>query len=235
MRQFTPAGKLLTTLGTMNTPSDTGYDGKDSINIPRPGGPFNRPTNVAVGPNGDLYISDGYGNCRVHRFSPTGQLKRSWGVPGKAPGQFHLPHGIAAAADGRIFVCDRENDRIQIFSPDGEYLTEWTDTQRPTHIVFDGQGRAYVSELWWHKGQTSQRHGPITEARYGRVSVFDKDGRLLTRWGTPDATAAGSFAAPHGIAVDSRGDIYVSEVTHTFAISRGLPGSHTFQKFALKS
>jgi DNA-binding beta-propeller fold protein YncE len=102
------------TLGTMNTTSDTGYDGKDYMTITRPGGPFNRPTNIAVGPRGDLYISDGYGNCRVHRFSTTGELKQSWGVPGIGPGQFHLPHGIATAADGRVFVCDRENDRIQI-------------------------------------------------------------------------------------------------------------------------
>src|SRR5439155_498301 len=85
--------------------------------------------------------------CRGdHQFSPSGTLKRSWGVAGKGPGQFHLPHGIAVAADGRVFVCDRENDRIQIFSPDGEYLAEWTDTQRPTHLVFDTQGRAHVSE-----------------------------------------------------------------------------------------
>ena len=237
VRKFTPNGKLLMTLGTMNKPSDTGYDGKDSINIPRAAGPFNRPTNLAVGPKGDLYVSDGYGNCRVHRFSPSGELKQSWGVSGKGPGEFHLPHGIAAAADGRIFVCDRENDRIQIFSPDGEYLAEWTDTQRPTHLVFDAQGRAYVSELWWHRGQTSQRHGPISEPRYGRVSVFDKDGRVLARWGTPDACAAGSFAAPHGLAVDSRGDIYVSEVTWTFAVSRGLAPDtcHTFQKFKLRA
>jgi sugar lactone lactonase YvrE len=224
------------TLGTMNTPSDTGYDGKDSLTIARPAGPFNRPTNLAVGPKGDLYVSDGYGNCRVHQFSPTGELRRSWGVPGTGPGQFHLPHGIAAAADGRIFVCDRENDRIQIFSPDGEYLGAWTDTQRPTHLVFDGEGRAYVSELWWHKGQTSQRHGPIQEARYGRVSVYDPAGRVLARWGSAEACAPGSFAAPHGLAVDSRGDIYVSEVTWTFAVSRGhvAAGCHTFQKFALK-
>jgi DNA-binding beta-propeller fold protein YncE len=154
-------------------------------------------------------------------------------VPGSGPGQFYLPHGIACAADGRVFVCDRENDRIQIFSPDGEYLTEWTDTQRPTHLVFDGQGRAYVSELWWHAGQTSRRHGAITEPRYGRVSVYDRDGKVLARWGTPDACAPGSFAAPHGIAVDSRGDIYVAEVTWTFAVSRGHApaGCHTFQKF----
>ena len=237
VRQFTPTGKLLLTLGTLNTPSDTGYDGKDSINIPRAAGPFNRPTNLAVGPKGDLYVSDGYGNCRVHQFSPSGTLKRSWGVSGKGPGQFHLPHGIAVAADGRVFVCDRENDRVQIFSPDGEYLAEWTDTQRPTHLVFDAQGRAYVSELWWHQGQTSQRHGPIHTARCGRVSVYDGAGRVLTRWGGADACAPGSFAAPHGLAVDSRGDVYVSEVTWTFAVSRGLApaGCHTFQKFALKT
>src|SRR6185295_18821931 len=154
----------------LNTPSDTGDDGKVSINIPRAAGPFNRPTNISARPPAYLHVSDDHGNCRVHQFSPTGTLKRSWGVSGTGPGQFHLPHGIAVAADGRVFVCDRENDRIQIFSPDGEYLSEWTDTQRPTHIVFDGQGRAYVSELWWHKGQTSQRHGAISDPRFGRVS-----------------------------------------------------------------
>jgi len=112
VRKFTPSGKLLMTLGTMNTPSDTGYDGKDSVHIPRPAGPFNRPTNLAVGPKGDLYVSDGYGNCRVHQFSPSGELKRSWGTSGKGPGQFHLPHGIAVAADGRVFVCDRDRKSV---------------------------------------------------------------------------------------------------------------------------
>jgi DNA-binding beta-propeller fold protein YncE len=236
VRRFTPGGKLLLTLGTMDTPSDTGYDGKDTRTALRPAGPFNRPTNLAVGPRGDLYVSDGYGNCRVHRFSPAGALLRSWGTAGQGPGQFFLPHGIAAAADGRVFVCDRENDRIQIFDPDGEYLAEWTDTQRPTHLVFDAAGRAYVSELWWHRGQVSGRHGAIDAPRPGRISVFDRDGRLLARWGGPDACAPGSFAAPHGLAVDSRGDVYVSEVTWTFAVSRGLvpEGCHTFQKFALR-
>jgi DNA-binding beta-propeller fold protein YncE len=221
----------------MNTPSDTGYNGKDLMTITRGAGPFNRPTNIAVGPRGDLYVSDGYGNCRVHQFSSSGQLKRSWGAPGRGPGEFYLPHGIAVADDGRVFVCDRESDRIQIFSPDGEYLSEWTDTQRPTHIVFDAQGRAYVSELWWHPGDTSQSLGPITQARYARVSVYDPDGHVLARWGTPDATATGSFAAPHGIAVDSKCAIYVSEVTWTFAVSRGRAPEdcHTFQKFALTS
>ena len=237
IRKFTPSGKLLLTLGTMNTPSDTGYDGKDTRTVTRAGAPFNRPTNIAVSPKGDLYVSDGYGNCRVHQFSAAGALKRSWGVPGSGPGEFFLPHGIAVADDGRVFVCDRENDRIQIFSPDGEYLSEWTDTRRPTHLVFDGQGRAYVSELWWQPGQTSGRYGPAGETRSGRVSVYDREGRVLARWGGPDPAAAGSFAAPHGLAVDSGHDVYVSEVTWTFAGSRGhVPAScHTFQKFALKS
>jgi sugar lactone lactonase YvrE len=237
VRKFTPEGKLLLTLGTMNTPSDTGYDGKNTATATRPGGPFNRPTNIAVGPRGDLYVSDGYGNCRVHQFSPSGELKRSWGTAGQGPGQFFLPHGIAVHPDGRVFVCDRENDRIQIFSPDGEYLAEWTDTRRPTHLVFDARNRAYVSELWWQPGQTSRRYGPATTVGSGRVSVYDGEGRVIARWGGDDATAPGSFAAPHGIAVDSADDVYVSEVTWTFAASRNYvpEGTHTFQKFSLKS
>jgi len=239
VRKFSPSGKLLMTLGTMNTPSDTGYDGKDTKTATKPAGPFNRPTNIAIGPKGDLYVSDGYGNCRVHQFSANGDLKRSWGVAGQGPGEFFLPHGISVHKDGRVFVCDRENDRIQIFSPDGEYLSEWTDTRRPTHLVFDGEGRAYVSELWWQPGQTSRRYGPAGDnptIKSGRVSVHDGDGRVLARWGGADAAANGNFAAPHGLAVDSRRDVYVSEVTWTFAVSRGhVPeGTHAFQKFALK-
>src|SRR5258705_76515 len=89
IRKFTPNGKLLMTLGTMNTPSDTGYDGTDPRTVSRPGPPFNRPTNIAVGPTGDLYVSAGYGNCRVHQFGRTGDLTRSWGTPGQGPG---VPH-----------------------------------------------------------------------------------------------------------------------------------------------
>ena len=137
-------------------------------------------------------MSDGYGNCRVHQFGPNGELKRSWGTPGQGPGEFFLPHGISVHADGRVFVCDRENDRIQIFSPDGEYLSEWTDTRRPTHLVFDGQGRAYVSELWWQPGQTSGRYGPAGDTRSGRASVYDGEGRVLARWVVPIPSPRGA-------------------------------------------
>jgi DNA-binding beta-propeller fold protein YncE len=230
--QFTPTGELLRTIGTPGAAADTGYDG--TMASIRGGPPFNKPTNLAVAPGGDLYISDGYGNCKIHRFSPTGELIQSWGEPGTGPGQFHLPHGIGVAADGRVLVADRENDRIQVFSPEGRFLEQWTDVQRPTNIRFDREGRVYVSELWWRVGQRSETHGEITEDRPGRVSIFDAEGRLLTRWGSPDRCAPGQFIAPHDIAVDSRGDLYVAEVTHTFAGSAGLvpADAHTFQKFS---
>lgn len=230
--RFTPTGELLTTIGTRGVAAETGYDG--TMGSIRGGPPFNRPTNLAVAPDGDLYISDGYGNCKVHRFSAASALIQSWGEPGTGPGQFNLPHGIGVASDGRVLVADRENDRIQIFTPDGRFLEQWTDVQRPTNIRFDREGRIYVSELWWRVGQRSQVHGEITDDRPGRVSVFDPEGGLLARWGGLDRCAPGNFIAPHDICVDSRGDLYVAEVTHTFAGRAGLvpPDSHTFQKFS---
>ncbi|HZW31283.1 MAG TPA: peptidyl-alpha-hydroxyglycine alpha-amidating lyase family protein [Isosphaeraceae bacterium] len=233
VRKFTPDGRLLLTLGTSGVPSETGYDGQSLDSIQRGGPPFNRPTNLAVAPSGDLYVTDGYGNCRVHQFSADGTLIRSWGEPGSGPGQFHLPHGIAVAPDGRVFVADRENDRIQIFSPDGEFLDEWTDVQRPTQICIDREGLVHVSELWWRPGQRSYRHGIIPDDRPGRVSVFDLNGVLLARWGGPDRCAPGNFCAPHGLCVDSQGSLYVAEVTYTFAGRAGLvpPDCHTLQKF----
>src|SRR5436309_1949925 len=83
-------------------------------------------------PDGDLSVTAGYGNARDHRFSAEGRLLRSWGEPGAGPGQFNLPHGIAVLADGRVLVADRENDRIQLFDPEGKYLDQWTQVQRPT-------------------------------------------------------------------------------------------------------
>jgi sugar lactone lactonase YvrE len=235
--KFSPVGELLLTIGTegvgqKGAAAKTGYDGTlESIT----GGPhFNRPTNVAVAPNGDLYVSDGYGNCKVHRFSATGEHVQSWGEPGTGAGQFYLVHGVAVASDGRVFVADRENDRIQIYTADGQFVEQWTDVQRPTNLDFDAEGRVYVSELGWRLGDKSQVHGAVTVDRPGRVSVFDPSGKVLARWGGPDRTAAGNLIASHDICVDSHGDVYVAEVTETFAVGPGVvpPGSHTFQKFA---
>jgi DNA-binding beta-propeller fold protein YncE len=244
VRKFTREGELLMTLGTSGRPSETGYDGKDHGSVQRAAGPFNRPTNVAIAANGDLYVSDGYGNARVHRFSSKGELIRSWGQPGSGPGEFRVPHGIAIHADGRVFVCDRENDRVQIFSPEGEFLSEWTTVRRPTQIVFDGHGRAIVGELTWRAGQTSFRLGPIKKTLPSRVAMLDTNGTVLARlgdegpydetWGAADPCRPGNFCAPHDLALDPEtGDLYVAEVTYTIGVSKNLvPATcHTIQKF----
>ncbi len=235
VRKFTPDGKQLMMLGTPGVATDTGYVKEKGISsITRGGPPFNRPTGIACAPNGDLYVSDGYGNARIHRFSTDGTLIQSWGEPGTGPGQFNLPHDIWVAPDERVFVADRENDRIQIFSLTGEFLEQWTHVQRPTGLCIR-DGLIYVSELWWIPGSTSLRRGKIEKDEPGRVTVMDMSGKVLARFGHEgERTAPGNFIAPHGICADSRGDIYVSEVTHTFGASRGhIPvGCHTFQKFA---
>jgi DNA-binding beta-propeller fold protein YncE len=233
VRRFTPDGELQLVLGTRGRPSDTGYDGAAYATIARAGPPFNRPTNLAVAPGGDVYVTDGYGNARVHQFHPDGTLVRSWGAPGGGPGEFRIPHGICVLADGEVLVADRENDRIQRFDPEGRYLGEWLDIQRPTHLVVGPDGLIYVAELWWRAGQRSHRFGEITTDRYGRVSALRRDGTVVARWGGGAPGTPGAFTAPHGIAVDSHGDVYVAEVTQTFGVAPGLVapgGAPTLQK-----
>jgi sugar lactone lactonase YvrE len=227
----------LWTLGTLNQPSDTGYspEGRSNLlSIKRGGGPFNRPTRLAVAPNGDLYVSDGYGNARVHRFSADRQLIQSWGEPGSEPGQFNLPHSVWVHTDGRVFVCDRENDRVQIFSLSGELLTIWTNVTRPGDLWIDKDDHVFVGEMAWNTDETHLDGRPFAESRLPQMSVRDLNGNLLTHWGGDDPCAPGGFASPHGICIDSRGDLYVGEVTHT-ALSRGgrwSPACHSLQKFA---
>ena len=237
VRKFTPAGKQLMIIGNPGEASDTGYDIKKGLtSITHGGPPFNRPTNVAVAPNGDLYVCDGYGNARVHRFTADGELIQSWGEPGTGPGQFYLPHGICVADNGQVLVTDRENDRIQFFSPDGEFLDEWKHVQRPTDVFIDREGLVYVSSLWWIVGQKSFVNGPIRHDLPGHISVFDPAGNLLLRWISADRCAPGNFLAPHALTVDSKGDLYVGEVVYSFGVTKGVapPDCHTFQKFARK-
>ena len=247
VRKFTPDGKLLLTLGTPGAKSDTGYNTSQrpakihhNETVARGAGPFNSCTNVALAPNGEIYVSDGYGNARVHRFSSEGKLLQSWGSPGSAGGEFHLPHGIGVTADGRVVVCDRENDRLQFFDLGGRYLYEWNDVQRPCAIAEGRDGLLYVAELWRpvEPGQGSFVHGYAKEDKPGRVSVYDSSGGVVARWGasTTDRCAAGNFIAPHGICLDSRGDLYVAEVTGTYGVRAKRTGpecaGHQIQKFS---
>lgn len=235
VRAFTPEGRLLWTLGTPGTPSDTGATSLDYRTIRRVGPPFHYPTNLAVAPGGDLYISDGYGNARVHHFAPDGRLVRSWGEPGEGPGQFHLPHGIAVDADGTVFVADRENSRLQLFSPAGDFRGEWADVARPCEVFLDRErGRVYVAELGFRAGRWPGT-GPAPDGTTGgRVSVFDRSGRLLSRFGGgDDPCAPGDFFAPHDLWVDPTGAVYVAEVAVSGGGNLGLVSMscHTLQKF----
>jgi DNA-binding beta-propeller fold protein YncE len=177
-------GKPLMTMGVWDAPSDTGGARPDGT-MWKAAGPFNRCTDIALAPNGDLFVSDGYANSRVHKFSPEGRLLHSWGRPGKrGPGEFHIPHGIWVHWDGRVMVCDRENNRIQLFTGDGEYLGMWTDLARPCDIYVDHDGIAYVVEL------------------DAFMTILNMDGEVLAK---VDIGGAGG----HAVWADSHGDLYI--------------------------
>jgi len=237
VRGFTLDGQLLWTLGTLNQPSDTGYSPEGRANlksIKRGAGPFNRPTRLAVAPDGEMYVADGYGNARIHRYSKERELIQSWGEPGTGPGEFNLPHSVWVHSDNRVYVCDRENDRVQIFSRSGELLETWTGLARPGDLWIDAANHVFVGEMAWFLEETHLDGRPYAESRSAQMSVRDLSGKQLVRWGGDDPCAAASFASPHGLCLDSQGNIYVGEVTHT-ALSRSgryHSGCHSLQKFA---
>jgi DNA-binding beta-propeller fold protein YncE len=191
LRKCTTDGRVLQTWGTPGLPG-------------APGAPFNRPTWAMTGPSGALYVTDGYGQSRVHKFAPSGELLLSWGEPGSDPGQFNLPHAVWIDRNERVFVVDRENHRIQVFDSDGGYLSEWNGFERPQGIFVDADDIVYIAE-----------------AR-PRISILTLEGVVLSEWGEA-GDAPGQFKQfPHALWVDSHGDLYVGEVI----------GHRLFQKFA---
>ena len=225
VRKFTRSGELVDVLGS-GKPSDTGADWsipdfKTRIaSIARGGPPFNHPTKLAVAPNGDLYVADGYANARVHHFSPAGELLHSWGEPGTGPGEFHVPHSLLVTPEERLLVADRENDRVQVFALDGRFLEMWTDVRRPSAIAVDGAGFLYVSEMASPIGHESWVHGRVSSPLPARLSILDARGRVQGRFahgGHP--CERGNLLTPHGLAIDSAGCVYVAEVTRTSLLS----------------
>jgi DNA-binding beta-propeller fold protein YncE len=176
--QHEPDGTLLRTLGMRGAAAPTLY-----------GKPFNMPTGVAFASTGEMFVSDGYGNRRVHCFSSNGELKHSWGAPGVGPGQFALVHFITADAEDRLYVCDRENHRIQIFATTGEVLAEWTGFTMPSDLAF-GRDVIYV-------------------AGADGVSIWTQDRRKLMQFG-PDEPSSGAFNV-HGIWLDADENIYLAQ------------------------
>jgi DNA-binding beta-propeller fold protein YncE len=225
VRQFTAEGKLLLTLGDPDHPSPA-----------QSGRPFHRPTHVALCPRtGDVYVSDGYGNSRVHKYDPKGRLLLSWGEPGTDPGCFNVPHNIATDAEGLVYVADRENHRVQVFDDHGRYQGQLNNLHRPCGLFADRRngGRLYVGELPSHLAVNAAV--PNIGAR---VSIVSLKGDLLGRFGGAFAgEKPGEFVAPHGVALDSRGDVYVAEVSYTAKGRHENPPREirSLQKFALRA
>ena len=194
-------------------------DGKVLLTIGQPGKPaplmsnkpFNRCTHTAMAPNGDVFVSDGYGNACVHKYSPDGKLLFSFGEPGTDPGQFNLVHNICCDPDGWVYVADRENHRIQIFDVNGKYETQWNNLHRPSALFIE-PGKCpvcYIGEVG--PGMNVNMKTPNLGAR---VTITDHKGKVLSRLGDKwPGYEPGQFASPHGIAIDSRGDLYVGEVS----------------------
>jgi DNA-binding beta-propeller fold protein YncE len=178
--KFSPAGKLLLALGTNDRPG-TGID------------QFNRPTDVAFGSNGDVFVADGYGNSRVMKFSRDGKFISQWGTRGTGAGEFHLPHSIVIDNQQRVIVGDRENDRIQVFDLDGQLLEIWPGFA-PYGIALDSSQRVFVAD-----GRASQ------------ILRLNEAGMVDLRLGGK-GHALGQFELPHMLAIDSAGNIYLAEV-----------------------
>jgi streptogramin lyase len=183
--KFDSKGKLLMTLGT---------PGQQSA---QDGDPFRLPTDVGIASTGELFVSDGYGNARVHKYSADGRLIKSWGTWGDGPSQFKLSHCARVDRYDRVWVCDRENNRIERFDLEGNFIDEWAGIPHPDTIFFDKKDDVvFIAEL------------------DQRVSIYDFDRNLLSQWGggKPSEKPGEFRACPHGIWVDSHGDLYVGEV-----------------------
>lgn len=188
----TPEGQVLLTLG------EAGVPGADHAH-------FNLPTDVAVLGDGSFYVSDGYKNTRVVKFTAAGRFEREWGSKGTGPGQFHLPHGIAVDAQGRVIVCDRENERLQLFDAKGTFLQEWKSAiiGKPYGVDVAADGRIFIID----GGSPS-----LKPAQRGKAVVLDVQGAVVETFGS-FGQGAGQFQLGHDIAVGPDGAVYVAEGT----------------------
>jgi streptogramin lyase len=194
--KFSPDGKLLMTLGKAGV---TG-EGPDT---------FNQPSDVITAPNGDIFVADGHGrdsNARIVKFTKDGKFIKAWGKKGSAPGEFDTPHGLAMDSRGRLFVADRNNNRIQIFDQEGKFLEEWKQFSRLSGIYIDRNDILYGadSESNTKRNPGWKRGIRIGSAKDGKVTAFIPDPN-------PDPDNSGTSAA-EGVAADAQGNVYGAEV-----------------------
>jgi DNA-binding beta-propeller fold protein YncE len=197
-------GELLLQIGSRGEPAER-QSGKF----------FNAPTDVAIHPvTSEIFVSDGYGNSRIHRFSPEGEHSLSWGEIGSEPGQFYVPHSLAFLDDERLIVCDRENFRLQLFTVDGEFIEQWHSFRPSTLAVSADREHVFVGSI-----------GPAPSYSdlpgLGRtVSVLSPKGELLQTLGSRvSGPGPDQFTAPHGMAIDSQRSLYVAEVSRTWLVN----------------
>jgi hypothetical protein len=202
LRKYDTEGRLLLTLG------EFGRAGADERH-------FDRPTDVTVLPNGEIYVTDGYGNRRVVHFDAAGRYIAQWGQAGTGPGQFALPHAIVADSRNRLYVADRENARIQVFDRDGKLLDVWADVVTPWGLHMTGS-----DELWVCGSSPTPGANPgewtVVPPPDQVVMKLSREGRVLLRVplrrGTSAPRPAGEVDWVHGIALDSQGNLYLGDI-----------------------
>jgi DNA-binding beta-propeller fold protein YncE len=176
-----PAGNVLMVLGRINTGAEANWL-------------FNKPADVAFAKNGDIYVADGYGNSRIVKFDRDGNYLKAWGKYGTGIGEFNLPHAVAVDNQGRVYVGDRENQRIQVFDSEGKFIQQWTDVGYPYGLVI-----------------TPDQHIWMVDGGYDRIVELDQNGKILGAFGEP-GRKPGQFAWPHFMAIGPDQTIYVAEV-----------------------
>ena len=179
--KFDPRGELLLTLGEPNVPG-LGHT------------QFNKPTDVNFGPQGEIYVTDGYGNSRIMKFNAQGKFLTTWGEAGSGPGQFNAPHAVVIDDQNRVIIADRDNERIQIFDPEGELLETWTGF-KPFGIALDPNGVLFVSD-----------------GAANTILQLDEAGTVVQSWGGEKGTGPGQFNTPHELESDRQGNLYAAEV-----------------------
>ncbi|MDR1176433.1 MAG: hypothetical protein LBK83_13305 [Treponema sp.] len=210
LSKFSPNGDLLMQAGNKGRPSSSGVEKGNYKTIRRGAEPFNAPSKVTVSVRGEIFVADGYGNSRVHRFSSGGKLLASWGEPGGEPGQFRLVHGVGVDENDRVYVADRENDRVQIFDTEGRVLDIWNDIKRPDGICVR-DGIVYVAELGHLAYNDNVMYEPYENMPWSRVRVFDTEGHELTRFGGEDPWKPGNLYSAHGANLDREGNLYIAD------------------------
>lgn len=200
--QFTPEGKLLKVLGTRGEP------GQDQSHL-------NQPTDMAITPDGEVFVSDGYGNNRVVHFGRNGKFVKAWGKLGTGPGEFSLPHAVALDCNGRLYVADRNNVRVQVFDQSGKFLDQWRNLLVPWGLCRTEKDEIWVcgsSPMPWPQ-QSGLLGCPPKDQVFMR---FNPSGKLMQLWTIPKGEAGkeqpGEVNWLHAIAVDSRGNVYAGDI-----------------------